>query len=278
VIGSGLTLAARGQGDYVIMGLLERGAAVASGTGNYYFAFTTASLPRLILTNMASTLFPVFAKVQDDAGRSRSMYARSLHALACIAFPMGVLAACLAWPAFRLLLDARWQPAAPLFSILSVTHVVLFVNAIVFQLVIAGGHFRAVFFFDLAFAPFEIGCFVVGAWAGGTIGLSVATVVSAFIGCVAWHAFAFRLLGIDWRSTMLPLWRPAVACVPVVALAWVLRPDIPSGVARDLAVIGTVTACGLTLYVGVLWLIWRPVLVDVASVLGRAFRRSRAAR
>lgn len=270
--GTALTLALRGQGDYILLGILSN----ARQTGLYFFAFSiSATLARLATNGFSFVLTPVLAKLDDDHKRRTAAITRALYAFAVIGMLPIILQAVLAWPVFRLFLQPKWHDAAILFFILSLLNLLKFMNTVPSQAMAAMGQFKTTFIYAIAFAPVELTMFLIGAKLGGALGVACFAAISALLDFVAWQFVSLRTLDIRLVPTLSPLWKPVLASVPIALLAIVLARILPQARWADVVRIIVVVAVGSIAYVGVLFVIWRPVVTDIIGLTQRVLFRPR---
>ena len=104
------------QGDYMLLGLYHDERVV----GLYFFAFALSmQAMQLVLANIGGVFLPILSQLRDDPARQAAAYLRAMRLLAAVAIPVGALQAAVADPLFRIVFPARWEPAIPIFQVLS---------------------------------------------------------------------------------------------------------------------------------------------------------------
>lgn len=83
----------------------------------------------IISAIMGKVTYPLFAQIQDDNTRLKSVYKKILQMNIFILAPILIVAAVLAEPLFRFLLTEKWLPAVPYFQILVITGVLYPIHA-----------------------------------------------------------------------------------------------------------------------------------------------------
>ena len=78
---------------------------------------------------MSKVTYPLFAQIQDDNIRLKSVYKKILQMNIYILAPLLIVAGVLAEPLFRFLLTEKWLPAVPYFQILVITGVLYPIHA-----------------------------------------------------------------------------------------------------------------------------------------------------
>ena len=112
--------------EIVILGFLAGGYQA----GIFGFAFMLAVQGnRIILAPLEIVLQPVLGRLQKDSARQREGFLRALGMLGAVCIPFSLLQIVLAEPFFRLLLPEKWQPAVPVFQVLSLMQVFYFAVA-----------------------------------------------------------------------------------------------------------------------------------------------------
>src|SRR5207249_1763416 len=95
----------------------------------------------------------VFSKVKQETARHADIMTTSVHLAATLGTLPLVLQAVLSWPLFRLVLAPKWEPAAPLFSIISLMSLAVFLNVLIFQAIWANGKYKEFFQYSVVFTP-----------------------------------------------------------------------------------------------------------------------------
>src|SRR5262249_29781776 len=150
----------------------------------------------------------------------------------------------LAWPAFRLLLNHKWEPAASLFAIISLANLGCFLNVVTFQAIWAKGLYRPFLYYSLIFTPVMILAFVIGALLNGATGCAWGLVIMQVSDFVLFTLLTFPLLKIPIRPAVAPLWCPLFAALPSAALALALHRLLPASRMNDILQIGIVGTVG----------------------------------
>src|SRR5699024_2061627 len=93
----------------------------ASQVGFYTRAETMKNLPvQNISLALNRVTYPLFATIQDDNVRLKSVYQKLMKMVVFVIAPVMVISGVLAEPIFRFLLTEKWLPAVPYFQILCV--------------------------------------------------------------------------------------------------------------------------------------------------------------
>lgn len=78
---------------------------------------------------MGKVTYPLFAQIQDDNDRLKSVYKKILQMNIYILAPLLIVAGVLAEPLFRFLFTEKWLPAAPYFQIILITGILYPIHA-----------------------------------------------------------------------------------------------------------------------------------------------------
>ena len=80
----------------------------------------------VIAHQLGVVLQPIFGRMKDDADRQAQSLVRTQRALGLVCVPIALAQAAFAEPAFRVLFAERYQPAVPVFQVLSLVQAFLF--------------------------------------------------------------------------------------------------------------------------------------------------------
>jgi O-antigen/teichoic acid export membrane protein len=88
--------------------------------GLFGFAFLIAGQANAVIAyQLGVVLQPIFGRLQDDPERQVAGFLKAQRVLSAVCVPICFTQAILAEPLFRLVLDAKWQPAIPIFQVVS---------------------------------------------------------------------------------------------------------------------------------------------------------------
>ncbi|WP_033291137.1 lipopolysaccharide biosynthesis protein [Amycolatopsis jejuensis] len=189
----------------------------------YTVPYRIMLIPVGLLGNVANRVaFPVFAKVQDDIPRVRSVFLRITRVIGLVVLPGMLGVAVLADDFVETIFGAEWLPAAPVVQALAVTGVLQ-------SLTTPGGSVfmglgRADVSFRWAWIPLTVmvPAFFIGLpWGvtGVATAYTIATIViTPFLVRAIGRLAGFRLR--TWVMTILPAF---ISTMPAVAAAWVIH-------------------------------------------------------
>jgi len=89
-------------------------------TGLFGLAYSIAAQANTVIAyQLGAVLQPIFGRLQDDPERQVAGFLKAQRVLSAVCVPICFTQAILAEPLFRLVLDAKWQPAIPVFQVVS---------------------------------------------------------------------------------------------------------------------------------------------------------------
>ncbi|NBS75612.1 MAG: hypothetical protein EBS66_19315, partial [Betaproteobacteria bacterium] len=89
-------------------------------TGLFGLAYSIAAQANTVIAyQLGVVLQPIFGRLQDDSERQVAGFLKAQRVLSAVCVPICFTQAVLAEPLFRLVLDAKWQPAIPVFQVVS---------------------------------------------------------------------------------------------------------------------------------------------------------------
>ena len=270
VMGIGLVSLVGTQGDRLLIGIIAGPVAL----GYYFLAIRLIT----ILSEMLSTVFSsvsltAFSRLQDDRSRMLSWLYRFVSGSSIVAIPLFMVMAATAPVLVPFIFGELWQPAVPAVQILSFLGAI---NSIAYfdrNALLATGHSRAAFWMTTGQAVIGLALVTIAAPFGITW-VAVAIVARQYLYWPVRLVTLRRTVGIDPREYLRRFTLPFVAAllsVAPVVLAAELYPGLTSPRLAYLAVAPVVC---LILYAGLLWLIARPLIADILSVIDRVPRLS----
>ena len=220
-LGTGFIFSILGQAGSMALGLFYAKAVV----GQYFFAFNLSTqVWQLLSQNLGSVLLPALAKLQDDRPRQIAALLRASRMLAFVGVPLSLLLAVVAKPLILIVYGAKWLPAAPVLCVLAVAMALGVPSFAAYTAMQSQGRFRTVFLFSAAQLPCFLAAAIVGAPAGGALGVAVGwLLVNSFVSPLWFKIAGGRVVG--WRQVAGvysgPLLAAVLALAPAAALiAW----------------------------------------------------------
>jgi O-antigen/teichoic acid export membrane protein len=190
-------------------------------TGLFAFSALLAVQANTVIAHQLGTVLqPVFGRMADDADRQARGLVRTLRVLGLVCVPISLAQAVFAEPAFRVLFAARYQPAVPVFEVLSLVQAFLFVLGPTMACLRAQQQFKA--FLVWQFVELTLGCtscwLAANAW--GALGAAAGHGV---VWCLGMPVLVWLALRGRSRHAMLKacgvLFVPLAIFVPLFAVA-----------------------------------------------------------
>jgi lipopolysaccharide exporter len=269
---AGLTISARGMGDYLTLSFTRS----KYETGLYFYAFTIAiGLAKQTMSVIPGVLAPVFSKVKHDEHVHAQTIIRAMHMCMMITILPIVVQALVAQPFFNLFLNPRWHDGAGLFALISLGLLIGANSFLIQQAMWTSGMYRQYFYYSAGYAALTLGFFVIGTFVAGATGVAWAGVAAATCDFFIMPIVMLPKLKVPWRDAMAPLWRPAIAVIPAVLTALALHYLLPATKLGDVLRIIIVGVIGSAAYLGILLLIWGDVTRRLLGHIAGALRLNR---
>ena len=161
--------------EIVILGYLAGGYQA----GLFGFAFMLAVQGnRIILAPIEVVLQPVLGRLQKDPAKQSEGVLRALRMLGAVCIPFSLLQIVLAEPFFRLLLPEKWQPAVPVFQVLSLMQVFYFAVAPSMSCLKAQRRFGLIFIWQGVQLILSLPVYWFAVRQGGALGVAIASALS----------------------------------------------------------------------------------------------------
>lgn len=195
--------------------------------GVYEKAYALMMLPVTQISSVISqVMFPALSAVRDDPERFRFLYLGAVRKIAGLAAPLTALCVAASGPVVRLLLGRRFEPAIPIFSVLSL---VMGLQALLNSagwLYMASGRMRRMFRMGLLNAAVVCAAIVAGALQGSPLAVArwyAGSVALVFLPTIL---VALRAGGIPARLFFGRIAAPALSAVAACTAA-ALLPALP---------------------------------------------------
>ena len=158
--------------EIVVLGYL----AGVYQTGLFGFAFILAVQANIIIAaQLGFVLQPILGKLQRDPSRQIDGFLRTLRVLGAVCVPFALLQVVLAEPFFRLLLPLKWQPAVPVFQVLSLMQAFCFALGPSMACLKAQRRFRLLLIWQGIQLFLSLPAYWFGALHGGAFGVAIAS-------------------------------------------------------------------------------------------------------
>ena len=256
--------------DSLVVSKLFGGGVMA----RYNLAYSLAEVPvSHVAEHIGEVLMPSFARMGD--GERREAVVRAAALLQLIVWPLGVGLGAVAPTLVDAFFDERWTGIAPLLAILSVMTVfrpmtwspMAYLQAIQqTRLVMIAAGTRA-----LLVLPGVAGLGLAGGptWAcvGAALGYALHSVGTVIV--------TGRVTGLPVGRYLVGVFRPALACVPMVAAVWAIAGVLARAGASPLVALGCELVIGAVTYIGAAFVLVRPAATALIRIARDVLRGRR---
>ena len=226
---------------------------------------------------LGAVLMPSYAQIQDERDRLSRAYLKSLRLIACIIVPAAMGMLVLAPEMITTLLTSEWYSMLVPFQILCVASTVRPLSATTSALFTSSGkpgyNFRA----GLVVLGILIPAIAL-LLPHGVVGVALAVLISQIVG-FGYNMFQMRLVLPGVASRMLPAIAPAAgAALVMMAIVHLLKSPVGTfaGDGHAGIALGILCVAGALTYAGVLFLIQRPLVMEVLGLALSRFRSTSA--
>lgn len=171
--------------------------------GYYSQAKKLEEVPTMSISQVVSQVtFPVFSKIQEEKNKLYIAVRQSLLAMNFINIPLMALLIVVAKPLVILLLSEKWLPCVPLFQILCVAGLVNCAQSVNYQVVVAVGRSKEIFFWNVIKRCVGIVLLLIGALLGSIESILWAMVLGFFFTYVVNALVAQKVTGYSLWSQL----------------------------------------------------------------------------
>jgi PST family polysaccharide transporter len=234
--------------------------------GYYDLAYRLMQFPlQGISAVIGRVMFPLYSRMQDDAGQFGRTYLKVASAIALISFPLMLGLTALARPFVLTLFGVGWMPVIPLLLILAPLGAVQSIATTVGHIYMAKGRTDWALWWTIGAGLLIVLSFVLGLpW--GILGVTSSYAIMFLLLTYPAFAVPFRLIGLRVRDLGGVLWRSATCSLAmyaaVASTALWLPPGVPGWLTLSLLV-----PLGAAVYFACSWAINRALLLEVISIL-----------
>jgi PST family polysaccharide transporter len=191
-------------------------------TGLFGLAFTMAIQANgVIAYQLGQILQPIFGHLQDDPVRQVAGFFKAQRVLSAVCIPICCAQAILAEPLFRLAFSEKWQPAIPVFQVVSLMQAFYFATGPSMACLRAQRRFGTFLVWQAVQCVVSVPLYWIGARQGGAVGVAMAAgVVWALSAPVVVWLCTLPAEGGRLGESAAIFARPWVVAVPVFGLAW----------------------------------------------------------
>jgi O-antigen/teichoic acid export membrane protein len=258
--------------DYLIVGYLI-------GTEQLGFYTMAFRLPELIIINICyifgQTLFPAFAKMQNQMDDLRAGYMKTIQYLSLITIPAGLLMFLIAPEFVTFFYGEKWQASIAIVQVLSIYALIYSLSYNAGDIYKATG--RPVILNQLSVVKLAIT--IPALWFAAPYGIlyvAIAQVFTTVILTTVRLAVARRIIGFGWDDVWQSLRPAAVSALIMFAFTFVLRTQLLN--LHPLINMIIVGMFGLVLYTSILWLTERALVGQVLRTVTTSVSRSRSSK
>lgn len=196
--------------------------------GIYSYADNLAGLAtREMTAPVANTLFPAFARLQDDLPRLRKAHAQAQSLLFAIALPTGCGVAMFAYPLVHIALGDKWLPAVFVIKVIAIVLAVQTLGNTYYALALALGHTKRLFQRDVLNFCLRLPIVAAGLWLGGFAGVVLARSVTGTLALLLNLELIRWMLGARIRDQIKANLRPIIATGAMAIVVGALKASFP---------------------------------------------------
>jgi len=234
--------------------------------GYYDLAYRLMVFPlQSISAVIGRVMFPLYSRMQDDAGRFGRTYLKMASAIALISFPLMLGLTALAKPFVMTLFGAAWTPVIPLLLILAPLGAVQSISTTIGHIYTATGRTDLGMRWTVGAGLLIVLSFVLGLpW--GIIGVTVSYAIVMLLLTYPGFAIPFRLIGLRVYDLGGVLWRPAACSLVMFAVVAGMALGSPPG-APGWLTLSLLVPLGAVVYLACSWAINRALLLEMLSIL-----------
>jgi PST family polysaccharide transporter len=234
--------------------------------GYYDLAYRLMLFPlQGISAVIGRVMFPLYSRMQDDAGQFGRAYLKVASAIAFVSFPLMLGLAVLAEPFVFTLFGAAWTPVIPLLLILAPLGAVQSILTTIGHIYTAKGRTDLGMRWTVGAGLLIVLSFVLGLpW--GILGVTVSYAIMMLFLTYPGFAIPFRLIGLRVRDLGGVLWRPAACSLVMYAVVAATVMWSPRG-APGWLMLSILVPLGAVVYFACSWAINRALLLEVISIL-----------
>jgi PST family polysaccharide transporter len=238
----------------------------AQDLGYYDLAYRLMQYPlEGISAVIRRVMFPLYSRMQDDAGQFGWTYLKVASTIALISFPLMLGLTALVGPFVLTLFGAAWTPIIPLLLILAPLGAVQSITTTAGDIFTAKGRTDLALWWTIIAGLLIVLSFVLGLpW--GILGVTASYATMFLLLTYPGLAIAFRLIGIRVRDLGGVLWRPAACSLVMYAVVAGAALWLPRGVS-DWLTLSLLVPLGAVVYIACSWAINRALLLEVISIL-----------
>lgn len=231
----------------------------ASALGYYALSYRVLMLPVQILGQTANRLmFPVLSRLKEHHDRAVAIFLRATQSLALVVVPVMTLVCLNAERAIPWAFGEEWAPAVAPLQVLAIAAILRAIGPVAGSLVLAAGHARFAFRWELFSTTCTVLAFVIGLrW--GVVGVAWAYLAVGVPLQVLYMALIDRLVPIGLDRYLAAL-APALTSAAGLVGAWWMADHFLWPSASPLLALVILTVAAVVGYLAVMRLAWHTLL------------------
>ena len=241
--------------EIVVLGYIAGGYQ----TGIFGFASMIAAQTNAVIAGrIGMVLQSILGELQKHPARQINGFLHTYNVLGIVCVPVALLQVVFAEPFFDLVLDSKWQPAVPIFQILSLLQAFYFASGPIMACLKSQRRFHVLFAWQGVQMLLSLPAYWIGAEQGGAVGVAIASVLMWSISIPTGAWLCTKPEGRGHIPRMIGAFlRPWFIGLPVIAPGYLLVQWL-----NDFGVVGNIVAIVViapVLFISVLFVAW---LVD----------------
>lgn len=217
------------------------------------------SLLNPVLTRVA---FPVMSLVQQDRPRVARIYLLQVRTIATFSLPIYAFSAVAAEPVINMLFGQKWLPAVPALQLLAIWGAVVSLGNPVGSLLLATGHVKRSFLWNIAAACITLPCIALASRHGATWIAATMAGIQLALFVPGWRILIWPTCGALFTDYCLAIARPLIPAILAGLSAWLASGHVHNP-PIELLVAAVVYACS---YLAFSWLVNRDTFRLILSM------------
>jgi O-antigen/teichoic acid export membrane protein len=208
--------------ELLVLGYVTVGEAARVQTGLFAFAFQVAAQANTVVAyQLGVVLQPIFGHLRDDPQRQVAGFLRVQRVLGLVCVPISIAQAVLAEPLFRVAFPKEYEPAIPVFQVISLAQAFYFATGPSMSCLRSQRRFLTFLVWQGVQFVVSVPLYWFGAARGGALGVALASagVWAASAPVVVWLC---TRVAPGWHlgSVLMVFIKPWLISAPAFALAW----------------------------------------------------------
>ncbi len=216
--------------------------------GLYSKAYQLLMMPVINLRDpLISVALPALSRLQDDMGRYRDYYLKSLSILSFVSMPLVMIMLIYSDQIIYLLLGPQWMGASEIFKILALSAFIQPISGTTGMVMISTGRSRLYLKLGLLNTIIVCGFFVAGIpW--GAKGVAIGYAVANYLILFPFLMFSFKETGIRVQDFFCSIFRPFISCIVMVSVCRIFNRFLCDSNPIIFLIFGILAASGIYLF------------------------------